>query len=112
MTAIAPLGRRTAVEFAGTGALVAVIGSGIQATQLSSDVGVRLLANSLAMVFGLAVLIVLLGPVSGAHFNPVVLDWKLDDPAGQGVDAVRPIRGQIAQRVRGLLTEPHIEPAA
>ncbi|WP_053849800.1 arsenate reductase ArsC [Streptomyces sp. NRRL B-24085] len=33
------------------------------------------------------------------------LDWQLDDPAGQGVDAVRPIRNEIERRVRGLLTE-------
>ncbi|MEV7341779.1 arsenate reductase ArsC [Streptomyces sp. NPDC093544] len=33
------------------------------------------------------------------------LDWQLDDPAGQGVDAVRPIRDEIEHRVRGLLTE-------
>jgi glycerol uptake facilitator-like aquaporin len=65
--------RRVAAEFVGTGALVAVVvGSGIQAAQLSRDVGVQLLANSLATVFGLGVLILLLGPVSGAHFNPVV----------------------------------------
>jgi glycerol uptake facilitator-like aquaporin len=68
-----PLGRRAAVEAVGTAVLVAVVvGSGIQATELSSDVGVQLLANSLATVFGLGVLIVLFGPVSGAHFNPVV----------------------------------------
>ncbi|WP_042370305.1 arsenate reductase ArsC [Streptacidiphilus neutrinimicus] len=33
------------------------------------------------------------------------LDWKLEDPAGQGVDAVRPIRDEIERRIRGLLTE-------
>lgn len=33
------------------------------------------------------------------------LDWKLDDPAGQGVDAVRPIRDEIRARVEGLITE-------
>ncbi len=33
------------------------------------------------------------------------LDWKLEDPAGQGVDAVRPIRDDIEHRVRGLLAE-------
>ncbi|MFF7204135.1 arsenate reductase ArsC [Streptomyces sp. NPDC008141] len=33
------------------------------------------------------------------------LDWQLDDPAGQGVDAVRPTRDEIEQRVRGLLVE-------
>ncbi|GHI02509.1 phosphotyrosine protein phosphatase [Streptomyces cellostaticus] len=40
------------------------------------------------------------------------LDWQLDDPAGQGVDAVRPIRDAIEQRVRGLLTELDITAAA
>ncbi|MFI7407237.1 arsenate reductase ArsC [Streptomyces sp. NPDC049627] len=39
------------------------------------------------------------------------LDWQLDDPAGQGVEAVRPIRDDIEQRVRALLTELGI-PAA
>ncbi|MFC9678853.1 aquaporin [Streptomyces sp. NPDC056948] len=68
-----PLGRRVVAEALGTGLLVAVVvGSGIQAARLSQDAGVQLLANSLATVFGLAVLITLLGPVSGAHFNPVV----------------------------------------
>ncbi|MGW9431623.1 arsenate reductase ArsC [Streptomyces decoyicus] len=33
------------------------------------------------------------------------LDWKLDDPAGQGVDAVRPIRDEIHRRIRGLLED-------
>ncbi|MGW3400793.1 arsenate reductase ArsC [Streptomyces zhihengii] len=40
------------------------------------------------------------------------LDWQLDDPAGQGIAAVRPIRDDIEQRVRGLLTELGIEPPA
>ncbi|MFD7834055.1 arsenate reductase ArsC [Streptomyces sp. NPDC059761] len=40
------------------------------------------------------------------------LDWKLADPAGQGVAAVRPIRDEIEQRIRGLLTELGIETAA
>lgn len=39
------------------------------------------------------------------------LDWQLDDPAGQGVDAVRPIRDEIERRVRGLLAELGIEAA-
>lgn len=67
------LSRRVAAEAVGTAALVAVVvGSGIQATELTRDAGVALLANSLATVFGLGVLIALFGPVSGAHFNPVV----------------------------------------
>ncbi|MEU9575374.1 MIP/aquaporin family protein [Streptomyces massasporeus] len=69
----ASLGRRALAEAVGSAALVTVVvGSGIQATELSHDVGVQLLANSLATVFGLGVLITLFGPVSGAHFNPVV----------------------------------------
>ncbi|WP_370466852.1 aquaporin [Streptacidiphilus sp. PB12-B1b] len=73
-----PLFRKVAAELVGTAALVAVVvGSGIQATELTQDVGLQLLANSTATVFGLGVLILLLGPVSGAHFNPVVTlaDW-------------------------------------
>ncbi|MFJ9547627.1 arsenate reductase ArsC [Streptomyces erythrochromogenes] len=40
------------------------------------------------------------------------LDWQLEDPAGQGVTAVRPIRDEIERRIRGLLTELGIEAAA
>ncbi|MCA5891841.1 arsenate reductase ArsC [Isoptericola sp. NEAU-Y5] len=39
-------------------------------------------------------------------------DWQLDDPAGQGIDAVRPIRDEIERRVRGLLTSLGVEPVA
>ncbi|MBK8463480.1 MAG: arsenate reductase ArsC [Nigerium sp.] len=38
------------------------------------------------------------------------LDWQLDDPAGQGVDAVRPIRDEIKSRVTGLLSELGVTP--
>jgi glycerol uptake facilitator-like aquaporin len=69
-----PLARQVFAEFAGTAALLcAVIGSGIMAERLSAgNTGVALLANTLATVFALYVLIELLGPVSGAHFNPLV----------------------------------------
>ncbi|MFC7580732.1 aquaporin [Schaalia naturae] len=58
----------------GTGLLVAVVvGSGIAAQRLSpGDVGLQLLENSSATALGLAVLILIFQPVSGAHFNPVV----------------------------------------
>lgn len=85
----APLGRRLLAEFLGTGLLVAVVvGSGIAAQQLSPrDVGLQLLENSTATVLGLGVLILMLGPVSGAHFNPVVsaADWLLGRRAGTGL---------------------------
>ena len=60
-------------EFLGTCLLVCiVVGSGIMATNLSQDIGVQLLINAVSTVFGLMVLIQLLMPISGAHFNPVV----------------------------------------
>ncbi|MGH3380217.1 MAG: arsenate reductase ArsC [Actinoallomurus sp.] len=40
------------------------------------------------------------------------LDWALEDPAGQGIEAVRPIRDEIQRRIRGLLAELDIEPSA
>ncbi|MGW0117186.1 aquaporin [Streptomyces sp. NPDC003327] len=83
-----PLAARAAAELVGTAALVAiVVGSGIQATQLTDDVALQLLANSTATVFGLGVLIALLGPVSGAHFNPAVslAEWWTARRGGAGV---------------------------
>jgi glycerol uptake facilitator-like aquaporin len=60
-------------EYLGSTLLVAiVVGSGIMATNLSQDVGIQLLINTISTVFGLAVLIQILGPISGANFNPVV----------------------------------------
>jgi glycerol uptake facilitator-like aquaporin len=60
-------------EYLGTATLVAiVVGSGIMATNLSQDVGIQLFINTISTVFGLVVLIQILGPISGANFNPVV----------------------------------------
>ena len=69
-----PLKNQLFAEFFGTASLLcAVIGSGIMAVSLSGgNDGIALLANTLATVFALYVLIELLGPVSGAHFNPLV----------------------------------------
>jgi glycerol uptake facilitator-like aquaporin len=68
------ISQKLAAEFLGTLLLLAiVIGSGVMAENLSNgNNGVALVANTLATVFGLYVLIEILGPVSGAHFNPVV----------------------------------------
>jgi glycerol uptake facilitator-like aquaporin len=68
------LARKTLAEFLGTaGLLCAVIGSGIMAERLAGgNMAIALLANTLATVFALFVLIEVFGPVSGAHFNPVV----------------------------------------
>ena len=65
--------RKLLAEYLGTTLLVAiVVGSGIMATDLTKDVGLQLLINTIATVVGLAVLILILAPISGAHFNPVV----------------------------------------
>ena len=69
-----PLPQRVLAEFLGTLLLLAaVIGSGIMGERLAAgNAAVALLANTLATVFALFVLIEVLGPVSGAHFNPIV----------------------------------------
>ena len=67
------LARKVTAEATGTALLVAVVvGSGIFAERLSRDTGLQLLENSLATAGGLVALILALGSVSGAHFNPVV----------------------------------------
>jgi glycerol uptake facilitator-like aquaporin len=84
-----PLARRLAAEALGTGLLVAVVvGSGIAAARLSpDDVGLQLLENALATAAGLAVVIMLIAPVSGAHINPVVsiADWWIGRRARTGL---------------------------
>ena len=89
MTASAPqepfdLPRRLVAEGLGTGLLVAtVVGSGIMAERLTDDTALALLGNTLPTGAILVVLITILGPISGAHFNPAV---------------------SLAMRVRGALT--------
>jgi glycerol uptake facilitator-like aquaporin len=102
-----PLFRRLAAELLGTGLLVTVVvGSGIAAESLSpSDVGLQLLENSLATAFGLAVLILVFGPVSGAHFNPVVsvVDWRLGRRRRTGLSGREVVAYGLAQVAGGVL---------
>ncbi|MEU0030979.1 aquaporin [Streptomyces sp. NPDC006335] len=105
MSASAPLARRAAAEAVGTAALVAVVvGSGIQASELTRDIGVQLLANSLATVFGLGVLIALLGPVSGAHFNPVVTlaAWFTGGRTADGL-STREVAAYVPAQIAGAI---------
>jgi glycerol uptake facilitator-like aquaporin len=67
------LRRRLVAEALGTGLLVAaVVGSGIMAETLTRDVALQLLCNTIPTGAALVVLITILGPISGAHFNPAV----------------------------------------
>jgi glycerol uptake facilitator-like aquaporin len=67
------LSRRLAAEALGTAFLLAtVVGSGIMAETLTKDVALALLGNTIATGAILVVLITILGPISGAHFNPAV----------------------------------------
>jgi glycerol uptake facilitator-like aquaporin len=97
----APLARRMLAEFAGTALLVtAVVGSGVMAARLSpDDVGLQLLENSIATALALGALILIFGPVSGAHFNPVVsaADWFLRRTR------VTDLAGYVAAQVTGAI---------
>jgi glycerol uptake facilitator-like aquaporin len=104
------LARRVLAEFLGTGLLVAVVvGSGIAAAELSpGDTGLQLLENSTATVLGLAALILMCGPVSGAHLNPVITlaDWFLERRRAGGADLRTVgayVTGQVAGGVCGAL---------
>jgi len=98
MNSAPPLPRRLFAEFLGSAFLAAlVIGSGIAAVQLSpSDVGLELFENAAATAVGLFAIILMFGPVSGGHFNPVV---SLVDAAFGGLswrDAGAYIPAQVA----------------
>lgn len=101
------LGRRLFAEALGTALLVAaVIGSGIAAASLSpSDIGLQLLENAVATAAGLAVIILLVGPVSGAHLNPVVslVDWWLGRRRGTGLPLAEVGAYAAAQIAGGIL---------
>ncbi len=100
-----PLARRLLAELLGSAFLAAlVIGSGIAAQTLSpGDVGLQLLENALATAAGLAAIILMFGPVSGGHFNPVV---SLVDASFGGIgrrDALAYTCVQIAGCVIGAI---------
>lgn len=100
------LSRRLLAEFLGSAFLAAVVvGSGIAARQLSpDDTGLALLENAAATAAGLFAIILIFGPISGGHFNPVV---SLVDAYFGGLtwrDALAYIPAQIAGCVAGAIT--------
>jgi arsenate reductase len=95
------LPRRALAEFCGTAFLVVVVvGSGIAAAKLSpNDVGLQLFENAAATAGGLIALILAFGPVSGAHFNPVV---SLADSFFGGL-APRDLPAYIGAQITGAI---------
>jgi len=105
MSTTPPLGRRLLAEFLGSAFLAAlVIGSGIAAQTLSpGDVGLQLFENAAATAAGLFAIILMFGPVSGGHFNPVV---SLTDARFRGIswrDALAYAPAQIGGCIAGAV---------
>lgn len=100
-----PLSRRLAAEALGTLLLVAtVVGSGIMAERLAGgNVAIALLGNTIPTGAILVVLISLLGPVSGAHFNPVVTAVFAADGSLKRSDALPYMLAQIAGGIAGTM---------
>jgi len=96
------LGRRVLAEFIGTALLlIAVVGSGIAAQSLSpGDTGLELLENALATGAALVAIILAVGSVSGAHFNPVV---SCADALFRGLRLVELVAYVMAQVVGALV---------
>jgi arsenate reductase len=110
--------RAVSAEALGTGALLlAVVGSGIAGARLASDAATALLANALATAAALGVILSCLGPVSGAHLNPLVTAGALRDgsigrgraAAYAGAQVVGAVLGVVAAHV--LYDEPLLSPS-
>jgi glycerol uptake facilitator-like aquaporin len=98
------LQRRLAAEALGTALLVAtVVGSGIMAETLTKDVGLALLGNTIPTGAILVVLITILGPISGAHFNPAItMVFAIRQELGSR-EAVSYVAAQIAGGIAGTV---------
>ena len=111
------MNRRVLAEFLGTALLVmAVVGSGIMAQNMTKDIGLQLLANAVATGGALFGLITIFGPISGASFNPVVsiVDFfieKSSSPLQLALDIVAQIVGAIAGCIIAniMFAHPYIE---
>ena len=96
--------RRLAAEALGTGLLLAtVVGSGIMAERLTDDVALALLGNTIATGAMLFVLITILGPVSGGHFNPAVSLVAALQRALPWRDAARYVAAQAVGGIAGTM---------
>ncbi|MEY3537363.1 MAG: hypothetical protein RL645_177 [Actinomycetota bacterium] len=101
---LAKVFRKSLAEFAGTALLVTVVlGSGIMGANLSDDVGVTLIINALSTIMALSLLILLLGPVSGAHLNPAVTFVQILRRSFAAGEAVAVVGAQITGAIVGAL---------
>ena len=97
--------KRSIAEFFGTALLVCVVvGSGILGTSLSGDEGIALVINALSTAFALALLIFVVGPISGAHFNTVVTLVEAFSRKIKDIDLLAYIPAQIFGAVAGSIT--------
>ena len=111
------MNRRVLAEFLGTALLVmAVVGSGIMAKNMTKDIGLQLLANAVATGGALFGLITIFGPISGASFNPVVsiVDFfieKSSSPLQLALDIVSQVFGAITGCIIAniMFAHPYIE---
>ncbi|MFJ9948243.1 arsenate reductase ArsC [Kitasatospora sp. NPDC091207] len=108
-------GERVEVRSAGSAPAEAVNPAVVEAL---AEVGIDIAAETPKILTTEAVqasdVVITMGCGDACPFFPgkTYLDWTLEDPAGQGVEAVRPIRDEIERRIRGLLADLGIEPTA
>lgn len=96
--------RKWLAEYVGTATLVCVVvGSGIMGTNLSKDSGVALLINAFSTIFALALLILIIAPISGAHFNPAVSLVQVLRREMNAVEFLSFISAQIAGAISGAI---------
>lgn len=101
---MAKLVGKAVAEFVGTAILVCVVvGSGIMATNLTHDVGVALVINAFSTIFALALLILVLGPISGAHLNPAVTIVNLVSRTQKPVESLVFVVAQILGAISGAI---------
>ncbi len=101
---MAKLVGKAVAEFSGTALLVSVVvGSGIMGANLSDDLGIALIINAFSTIFALVLLILTIGPISGAHFNPAVSLVQLFSRQQPILETLTYILAQIAGAISGAI---------
>jgi glycerol uptake facilitator-like aquaporin len=96
--------RKWLAEYIGTATLVCVVvGSGIMGTNLSKDSAVALMVNMFSTIFALGLLILIIAPISGAHFNPAVSLVKALRREMNAVEFLSFVSAQIAGAITGAI---------